>query len=159
MSTMYEALKKAETDRKKENKPSIKTQAAPESSLRNLAVALAVIFIGLVGWNIYRYQTSAKAKKAALVKAEAIKHSTETAQPLAAIKPAANTIPAIKYLPGTYTLDGIIDAGTASMAVINGNVLKIEDKIEHFIVKKISSQEVELLNTNDNSPLILQLQK
>jgi hypothetical protein len=62
----------------------------------------------------------------------------------------------IFILPGSCRIL-VFDAGLASMAVVNGRILKVDGQIDHLILKKISAKEVEMLNVNDNTTVILKL--
>ena len=81
--------------------------------------------------------------------------------------PAATSTPGVTAVktpasalraPGTYGLDGVIDAGTNSMAIVNGKLLKIGDTIDTLTLEKISPKEVELFNSKDNSTVVLKIE-
>ena len=56
-----------------------------------------------------------------------------------------------------YILEGIIYDQKAPSAIINGRVMKESDKLEIFRIDKISKDKVEMVNTEDNSKVILSL--
>ncbi|MEI6437992.1 MAG: hypothetical protein WCO69_04490 [Candidatus Omnitrophota bacterium] len=153
MSTMYEALKKAEAERK----GTVGSPAKPSGSdeqMKNMVVILALVFVAVVGWNIYRYQSAASAKKAASAKAAETRRAEEAmARAQAVTTPAAAPAVAsnVKHPEGTYGVDGIIAAGAASMAVINGKVLSVGGKIGPLTVQAISAKSVDVLDSRDNA--------
>jgi hypothetical protein len=157
MSTFYDALKKAEAEHKKV-RASTKEEMSNEVFSMSGGVSkptLVLLIIGIIataGIGIYRFNL-AKSKSATVAK-----RNTIAATPVVAPAPApALAPPKLPRAPGTYGLDGIIDAGDNSMAIINGKLLKPEQSIDHLMLKKISAKEVELLNTKDNSTVILKL--
>jgi hypothetical protein len=147
---MYDALRKAEAERKKAGGNSA-SKAGVSDNIKAVLLLIAVIAVFTIA--IYRFngaKTALNATKPVIAQAVAVVPTpAKTAVVPAPLKP--------QRAPGTYGLDGIIDAGTDSMAVINGKLMKPEDSIDNLILKKISPKEVELLNTKDNSTVILKL--
>ena len=155
MSTMYDALRKAESERKKvsgvgETKIIIPSGNKGDASENTKIAFLVIALIAVAAIGGYRFN-SAKMKMSKPVK-------TETKVTTAAA-PAASTLAPVKAerAPGTYGLDGVIDAGAGSMAIINGKLLKVDESIDQMVLKKISPKEVEMLNTKDSSTVILKL--
>ena len=115
-----------------------------------LLVAVVVIF-GTLAFRVYSAKMHEKALQQAMFKK--VKASEK-----AAAKSDAAVVPVKpQRAPGTYGLDGVIEAGDSSMAIVNGKLLKVEGTIDTLILKKISHKEVELLNTKDNSTVILKM--
>ena len=160
MSTMYDALKKAEAGRKSEHIPSSGQGSAPSSVTGSVVVILAVILAGILGWNFTKAR-AASANQQALAAQKAVTLRNKAEKPKAAVagpagahaaKPAAD-----RYPPGTYTLEGVIDSGVDSIAVINGKLLKVGETIDDLAVRKVSAREVELFKAGDNSRMLLEL--
>jgi hypothetical protein len=150
MSTLYEALRKAESEHSKKGVFAPQVQEKPSSAPRILVIAVITIAAFWACLGAYRFWATSQqnAKRAA-----AEKQAAQKASP-----PAAAVAPAVKVrAPGTYGLDGVIYAGPDSMAVINGKYLKTGEKIGHLVVKNILPDSVEVLNTNDNTVQTLQL--
>ncbi len=155
MSTMYEALRKAEAERKQAagfmNSGTVKEDTGMAQnrgmSDNTKTILLLIAVICVFGIGIWRFNAakSAAAPKGLIVHPIA-------AKPTQVLGPVSDK--AVRA-PGTYGVDGIIDAGMASMAVINGRLLKVEDKIDHLVVKVITAHSVELLNTKDNMTMTL----
>ncbi len=158
MSTMYDALRKAEAERKKAAGLTETSSLNSNDSIYNSdggekikVLLLLIAVIAVFGIGIYRFITSKtisspKKPETAQVAAQASISTVTTLAPLKA-----------QRTPGTYGLDGIIDAGDDSLAIINGKLMKPEQTIDHLILKKISPKQVELLNTKDNSTVILKI--
>jgi hypothetical protein len=153
MSTMYEALRKAEAERKKaagvvEN--SSVSEGVPVSLDTSEGIKIAALIAAIVVVFAIAFFRFNAAKGRMAPNRPAVAAVTEAAVvPLALAKGVR--------APGTYGLDGVIDAGANSMAIINGKLLKVDGQIEHMILKKISPKEVEMLNTQDNTTLILKI--
>ena len=56
MSTMYDALKRAESARRPEARAAGGSRDAGGPWIRGAVIVLGIIFLGLVGWNIFRAQ-------------------------------------------------------------------------------------------------------
>lgn len=56
---------------------------------------------------------------------------------------------------GEYILEGIVYDRESPFALINGKTLKKSDQIDEFVVKDITQDTVELINTRDNTALKL----
>lgn len=56
---------------------------------------------------------------------------------------------------GEYILEGIVYDRESPFALINGKTLKKSDQIDEFVVKDITQDTVELINTRDNTVLKL----
>jgi hypothetical protein len=151
MSTLYEALRKAELEQNKKGVFAPQIQEKSSSSFPQiLVIALVTVAAFWVCLGAYRYWTEAQlnAKRAAAQKLAAQKAT----QPVAMVGPAAKV-----RAPGTYGLDGVIYAGADSLAVINGKYRKVGEKIGPLVVQKITQDSVEVLNTNDNTVQTFQL--
>jgi hypothetical protein len=151
MSTLYEALRKAESEHSKKGVFTPQVQEKPSSALRILVIAVVAVlafWACLGGYRMWTAQRNAAQRQAEEKKAA-----------LAVVpQPAAVAAPAIKVrAPGTYGLDGIIYSGADSLAVINGKYRKTGEKIDHLLVQRIMPDSVEVLNTNDNTVQTLQL--
>ncbi len=162
MSTVYDALRRAELERKKiavNGDPAIgsvenKNNGLPEN-VKVILLLLAVTFVfGVVVYRINSARAAFSSKSASV--------KVATAQP-AVVAPnkvavSAGSVSAKPVrAPGTYGLDGVINAGAASMAIVNGRLLRVDENIDHLILKKISPNAVEMLNTRDNSLVVLKL--
>lgn len=158
MSTMYDALRKAEMERKRasggtvpaESGIAAHTGAMPDNiKIVLLLAAVAAVF----GIALYRFMAVRDAFKPA-------KPAMRAANTLAPAAPAVPVpaAPQVKYPPGTYTLEGVVDAGPVSMAIINGKLLKMNDVIDDLIVRKVSAREVELSDAGGSRKVILKLQ-
>lgn len=153
MSTLYDALKKAEAENKKtavhEEKIPQGGKALEVGQMQDnakaiiLLIAVIVVFI-FAFWRIKG--TLEGSQKSA------VQHMVSVTS-----LPKAESAPVKPRMPGTYDLDGTVDAGENSMAIINGKLLKIEGTIDNLILKKIFPKEVELLNAKNNSTVILKI--
>jgi len=56
-----------------------------------------------------------------------------------------------------YVLEGIVYDPKAPFALINGRVIKESDELDGFRIDKISEDNVEMTNTQDNNKVILSL--
>ncbi len=159
MSTMYDALRKAEAERKKaagldvkgpEKDNSVQVEGLP-GNIKSVALLVAVLVVFAVVF--YQIKASLGGPKKTAVVQTAV-NTVSTAQvPVTAAAPVKP-----KRAPGTYGLDGVIDAGENSMAIVNGKLLKIGGTIDYLVLKKIYPKEVELLNTKNNSTVILKIE-
>lgn len=159
MSTMYDALKKAEAENKKaagiqEKSPvgeNFVAEGGIPENIKTAALAIAVLAVFAIVFFRIKGSWEAPRKPAVMQTALQTVNSSQASGPTdASIKP--------KRAPGTYGLDGVIDAGDNSMAIINGKLLKVDETIDDLILKKISPKEVELLNTKNNSTVILKIE-
>lgn len=156
MSTLYDALKRAEAERKGDKgfssrKASVKKSASPtqdEGSDTIKIIVLLVLVICVFGFVFYRIKSLKQ--KSASAPANVQQKAAEVATTLAPAKVRA---------PGTYELDGIVEAGEGSMAVVNGKLLQLEGSIDHLVLKKILPKQVELLNTKDDSIVVLKINR
>jgi hypothetical protein len=153
MSTMYDALRKAEAEHKKaaglkdkepEGKAYTAAQGIPDSAKTAVLLLAVIIVFGIAFYRIKGLQASSKPVAA------------ETAASNQVVVASSTTNPQ-QRAPGTYGLDGVINAGSNSMAIVNGKLLKVDGTIDSLVLKKISPKEVELLNTKDNSTVILRI--
>lgn len=148
MSTFYDALKKAEAEHKK-TAPGptniVVGQPASGGGMSDTAktAILAIAVVCVFGIAIYRFVAAKAATESQSAKAHAAAVATPAPKP--------------QRPPGTYNLDGIVDAGDNSMAIINGKLLKAGESLDALILKKVSPDQAELLNTKDNSMVILKL--
>ena len=165
MSTMYDALKKAEAERKKTAKAKLDDSVAEtkeptnDSGGENIKILLLVIAI-ILFFGIAFFQFMAAKRGSSVKKPVVIQDVAQTSAGAQTAPPTPSTLlPPVKpqRAPGTYGLDGVVDAGSESMAIVNGKLLKVEGSIDHLILKKISLKEVELLNTKDNTTVVLKL--
>ena len=158
MSIIYEALKKVESQKdspfpertpvninlpiqKKEKK------TAPDKKIFTLFLTLLLTAIGafLLYSNLTKQKEEKKINPAGAYNAQEIK------------KQAFGGI-ILKEKPAHgYVLEGIIYDGDASLAIINGKVVKKTDMLGSFRIDKISKDKVEMINTEDNSKVTLSL--
>jgi hypothetical protein len=159
---MYEALKKAEIERKRAaglevkspqaGNPAVDEGMSDSTKTTILLIAIVIVF-GIAIFRLFGDKITLMFKKP-VVQAAAVTPPAHVPVPVAAAAPLANA----QRLPGTYGLDGVIDAGANSMAIVNGKLLKVDDAIDDLILKKISPKEVELLNSKDNTTVTLKIQ-
>jgi hypothetical protein len=139
MSIIYDALKKVDGDKKSQEPPSLKSK-------KNIgAIIAAVIAVILVSSVIY-YVTR--------------KNFHLAIKPMAMFKSAPSGNygqPQKKKMFNTYILEGIIYDDKGPIAVINGIVLHPGEKIDSLELKKVDAKSVELIDTQDNSPVKLSL--
>jgi hypothetical protein len=156
---MYDALRKAEEERKRSagfvSETEVETVKSSRGGSMSDKTKISILLIAVVcvfGVAFYRFNAAKvqdqKAKEDAKKKVALVAPAAVNRE-LNVVKPQRD--------PGTYGLDGIINSGEQSMAVVNGKLLKPEQSIDHLILKKISAKEVELLNTKDNSMVILKI--
>ena len=154
---MYDALRRAEGERKRAmhgRKENSSAGSKGAMSAKNKIVLLLVAAVVVLGAAVYRFNTT----KTSSGKVSPVAMQTvPVAAPAAPVTAATTMTKKRQRAPGTYQLDGIINGGGRSMAVINGRILIIEQSLDHLILTKISPQQVELLNTNDQSTVILKL--
>ncbi len=153
MSSIHEALKKAATDREKtvvQNKMENGTinMGETENNVKNienmkvLFLLIAVIVVFSVG--IVRV-------------ALANKWISFSKKPVIVTRVTKPPIPDEKIIKEPYVLNGVIEDGANSMAIINGKVLKLNDKIDSWQVKNISTREVSLANSLDEQNMVLKI--
>jgi hypothetical protein len=145
MSTLYEALRKAELEQHKKSVFAPQIQEKSASSVpRVIVIALVTVAAFWACLGAYRLWLD--------FRNNAVKQ--EQAKKVAAMKaalPAAGTASMGRVrAPGTYGLDGVIYAGEDSMAVINGKYLKTGEMIDYLVVKAITPDSAEVLNTKDD---------
>ena len=158
MSTMYDALKKAESARRPEARLVAGARGLKGSPGLIAVLVLGVVFLGILGWDLFRRQAASEDRKAALARLQAAKDASAAAQGPALPLAAETVAVAVRYPPGTYILEGIVNAGAGSMAVINGRLLKINEGIDALVVRKVSAREVELSDAGGGRQVILKLQ-
>jgi hypothetical protein len=153
MSSLYEALRKAELEQNKKGVFTPQVQDKSSNAVpRILVIAVLVVLVLGAILGAYRLWTESQHQAAQRVAAQRQAEEKKAALAVVVAQPAAVAAPAIKVrAPGTYGLDGVIYAGRDSLAVINGKYLKTGEKIDHLVVQKIRQDSVEVLNTNDNS--------
>lgn len=144
MSTLYEALRKAE----KKNNHALPKKNNKDSKLL-LVIVLAVIFAGVVSLQAVRIKNirNREAGKKNNKKLASAKASNRQRQ-----------VPVFeKKKYNGYVLEGIIYNEGAPMAVINGKILRKNGKIDDLTVTNITPNKVELLNSKNNSTITLSL--
>ena len=137
MSIIYDALKKVDGD--KNSKASLN----PEPKKNILPIIGAIIAVVLIGAAIYYVSR---------------KNFHLAIKPLAVFKsaPMGNFgQPQKKKMFNTYVLEGIIYDDKGPIAVINGQVLHPGERIDSLELKKVDAKSVELMDTQDNSPVKL----
>jgi len=159
MSTMYDALKKAEAERKKAAGPGsvLKDSKDGADMLKNnqvMILLIAVIIVSSIAF--YRIKASIDQSKVMVPVQKTIVPQADMPAKSSTVQAAPMAEP--QRAPGTYALDGIIEAGENSIAIINGKLIKLDGTIDDLVLKKISSKEADLLNTKDNSTVVLKIQ-
>ena len=145
MSTLYNALRKAEerNDKEQHNGNSITPPRQNKNSIV-LVLVLLFIFVGVVYIQIARMKKIEKARKAAAEKKKA-----------AIMQPVA--LPPVKMRqPGEYVLEGVIYSDSPSV-IINGKLLKVGGKIDNLTVKSIMPKSVDLIKDQDKSVVTLKM--
>ncbi len=143
MSTLYNALKKAE-ERSEKEKPVVNNRPLPQQNKNSIILVLFLLFVFVAV--VYIQIVRVKKEKARMLAAK---------KKTVALQPVVNPVKIRK--PGEYVLEGVI-YGNNPTAVINGKVLKAGDKIDKFVVQEITAQSVQLLKTDDNSIVTLKMQ-
>jgi len=149
MSTLYDALKKAEIKNAKEQqqRPAVVRSQSDDDVRKKkqvlLVLVLVFIFVSVVYFRVAQAKKEARSKKIALEKRKT------------ALKPVVVPVTRIRQ-PGEYVLEGVIYSDDPA-AVINGKLLRSEEKIDNLVVKSISPNSVELLKTEDNSIITLKM--
>jgi len=147
MSTLYNALKKAEERNEKEQR-NVNNGPVPQYNKTNKNSVILVLFLLFVFVAVLYIQiVRAKNEKARIAAAK--KKKTIALQPVVS--------PVKIRQPGEYVLEGVIYSSDPT-AVINGKVLKAGEKIDNFVVQEITAQSVQLLKTDDNSSVTLKMQ-
>lgn len=151
MSTLYDALKKAEKTQQTQHIEQVKALGKTRRGIPAVVVVLLALLL------IFGVSKAAAIRKSAL----SIKKNANSATSIKtqAANPS-NTQQPVAIVKKTYTgyeLEGIICNGDSCVAVINGKLLKLQDTISNLIVTKISPQSVELRNSKDDSTKILEL--
>jgi len=153
MSIIYEALKKVEKNQKARpvdngiealkvfNSAQIKRKIFPRK------IMIASIILVLISLGFILYLTGKKYNPNPVLAKEEEKIKATYRKP--------ENYP--EMIPSVYVLEGVVQDKETSFAVINGKVLQMLDKIDDFMINKISEDEVELINLKDNSKLILSL--
>lgn len=145
MSTFYEALKKAESSNPGKSPIKIK---------KDIPLVFVIILAVFVFMAIFNISRARHVKKVAEKKKKATGRISLSKAPTT--KPAPVIIK--KEYHG-YELEGIICKQDFCVAVINGKILKKEEKIDNMVVKKITPpQTVDLLNLENNITLTLKIQ-
>lgn len=134
MSVIYDALKKAENKDKKELNVKKK-----KNSLILILWLIPIILFFISGIQYF--------KKRVVVAPKNLEEKETKITP-----PAEN----LTVTP-TYILEGIIYDEDSPIAIINGQILKKQDKIGDFEVININLDSVELFNSKENSTLKLPL--
>lgn len=143
MSTLYDALKKAEN----------KNDSQPPRKNNKSALFLVLLAIGFlaISFTIKVIKTkklqNKESKKKEAKKPVLAKGATTTK--------GAPIIEKKTYVG--YVLEGIIYNEEASLVVINGKILRKNEKIDNLVVTNITPNKVELLNLKDNTILSLNL--
>jgi len=152
MSIIYDALQKVE------NKEADKPQAKVKEKKNFLWVLILVCVAVTLGFLFMQYS-----KKQAIAKGKEQKNITlaqaKTVPAPLPINPAKMSEASALEKPSEdiFTLKGIIYSQDNPIAIINGKIVKIKDKIEGFEVKQINPSSVELTKLSDNTPLNLTL--
>lgn len=143
MSIIYEALKKVERQGKQQGQPvqlKDKSQAAqrvPGLFLVSGVVAAVVLFAIWYSPKVFK-----ALRHDAGVGIKDRQGGEET--------PALPALPAAPTAPN-YTLEGIIYNQDNPLAIINGLILKKQEKIDDWEVINITPNEVEMMNTRDKT--------
>ena len=155
---MYDALRKAEAENKKAAGLDVKgpgntnPEVFVDKPNNNMTIVLVIAVIAVFAIVFLRVKSLMGGPKPSTAIHTAMANTAQMPQ-------APVSAPVKVRAPGTYGLDGVIDAGDNSMAIINGKLLKVEGTIDALILKKITPKQVELLNTKDNSTVILNIQQ
>lgn len=154
MSTLYDALKKASSDREKQKMQNqeekkgndMHTDENNAHHTENMKVVILLIaVVAVFGIAFFRFALANKW----------INFSKKPAVSVAKVVSPAVVQEPIKKDP--YVLNGVIDDGENSIAIINGKLLKLSDKIEGWQVKSISTREVSLFNSLDEQSMVLKI--
>jgi hypothetical protein len=139
MSIIYDALKKVDGDKKSPQQPGPKPR-------RNIALIVgSIVALAVITSAIY-YVTR--------------RNFHMDIKPLVMFKSAPlNSFgrPAPRKVFNTYVLEGIIYDDKGPIAVINGQVLHMGEKIDTLELKKVEAKSVELIDAQDNSTVSLSL--
>lgn len=139
MSIIYDALKKVDGDKKPQE------PQEPKSKKNIAVIAAAGMAVILIVTGVY-YVTR--------------KNFHLDIKPLAVFKsvPSGNYgRPGEKKMFNTYVLEGIIYDDKGPIAVINGQVLHPGERIDSLELKKVEAKSVDLIDTQDHSPVKLSL--
>ena len=152
MSIIYDALKKIE---KKEGViPQGKEPEAGDKRKKGFPWVLILIPAIVISASLFILH----ARKRAVVKAKDI---AEVVLPVAPIPIAqedySNTTSGNEFSPGDYVLEGIIYSREDPVAIINGKIFKVKEKVDDLEVANITPDNVELVNPADNSTISLSL--
>jgi hypothetical protein len=139
MSIIYDALKKVDGGNKSPEPPSPKSK---NNIGFIIAAVIAVVLIGAAIFYVTRKNFHLDIKPLAVFKNASLGNSGRPGQ---------------KKMFNTYVLEGIIYDDKGPIAVINGQVLHQGEKIDNLELKKIEAKSVELLDSQDNSPVKLSL--
>ena len=156
MSTLYDALKKAE-NKKGANismgkvKPQEKFNAG--DNRKNIQIIFAVVLCVIVAFIVFKISAARhialeQAKKKAAAKASMATNHLTPEQEAAMLE---------RKKPGAYYVEGIIYNEENPLAVVNGRITKEHDTVGDYVVSKINQDSVELLNSKDNSIKVLEV--
>lgn len=150
MSIIYDALKKSE------NNPVKNTPSGLGWNKRTIFVSIIFIITLIFGWfHFFKKPSPGEKNKSAKPHGSRSEKHVDSKT----TKPAERETPVVKktYPRNTYTLEGIIYDGEIPLVIINGTVLKTNDKIDNMEVLEITPSSTTLINPNDNSTQELKL--
>ena len=157
MSTLYEALKKAEKTQHVQNvllAQDTQQTKAPGKPKRAIPVVVVALFALFFIFSVMRAVSVGKA-------ASSTKKKPDSAASVNKHAAMASNVPqqavAVKKTYTGHELEGVICNGDSCVTVINGKLLKLQDTIDSLILTKISPGSVELSNPKDDSATILEL--
>ena len=133
MSIIYEALKRLE-----------KAPQASKSPQKNRKIILFVILsaVFIVFIVLPRKNAKYSSPSSRINKKKIVHRSSRAARK--------------RYPSGRYVLEGVIYDGQVPRAVINGRLLKQNDKIDNYELIAINSEQAELFDSSSQTKLILE---
>lgn len=144
MSSLLEALQRAEQRRKNKGRPLAKLRpAAKKGRDVPMPVVIPIVLIVVVSAfkiSLARFNAPQQQKKAA---SSAVQFSSVNAQ--------SKLSSVVKKISGGLKLEGISCDKGDCMAVINGEIVRKEGKVGALVVKDITPRSVELQNPKDSS--------
>jgi hypothetical protein len=143
MSIIYDALRKVDKKNKNNNKRNKKSRNKPVKSRRLLAIILSSIFCILLFTSLIFYFKASNYRSPKFLAKSSVTKSTDKNNQQLQRKP----LPPKQYKKGQYLLEGIINDQKVPLAVINGEVLSVGDKIGAIKILEINDKSVKIFDS------------
>jgi len=145
LSIIYDALKKVEKNVDKGTSDNEETKTKDTNKPKPILIYILVILLGLYAGNfVFKFWTKSKTKAMPPAILESVAPASKIATPVHIEKPALRLSELVKTPEPTLSLNGVFFEQDQGYALINNQILRIEDTIQGAKVEEITLGKVVL---------------